>query len=54
MADQEPDADSLTKTTKDDVTLDETALDDVSGGALNAYTKIDGVDGATGKADNKW
>jgi hypothetical protein len=51
MASEKPDPDSLAKTSKDDVTLSETDLDHVSGGALNAYMKIDGA--PQNKGDNK-
>jgi hypothetical protein len=41
MADEKETPDSLAKTTDDDVSLKESDLDDVSGGALNAYIKLD-------------
>ena len=45
MSDEKTNPDELTKTTDDNIKLTEADLNQVSGGATNAYMIIDGVKG---------
>lgn len=44
MSDEKTNPDELTKTTDDEIKLTEADLNEVSGGAFDAYIKIDGTE----------